>query len=136
MSNARDSWAIMLPSLAFENDALLCSLLSLSAPHLAKTQPKEAEAEKVHQKFLDSAIWGHSDDTSHASKENADVLCLTSSILRVCTFAAFQEPANTVVTDDPRHRKSVSRGMAVAFRRRDFGSDESSYQTANIEGLQ
>ncbi len=80
-----------LPSLPFENDALRYSLLSLSALHLAKTQPHEAEAEKVHQNFLDSAIWGHSDDFSHASKENADVLCLTSSILRVCAFAAFQE---------------------------------------------
>jgi hypothetical protein len=88
MSNARDFWAIMPSSLAFENDALLYSLLTLSALHLAKTRPNEAEVEDVHWNYLDLAIRGRFDDISHASKGNTDALYRNASILRVCTFAA------------------------------------------------
>lgn len=84
-------WTILLPELAFKNDALLNSLLCLSALHLAKTGPNEAEAKEIHQNYLDLAVRGHSNDVAHASKENADILCLTSSLLRACAFSALEE---------------------------------------------
>lgn len=90
-STATENWSIYLPNLAFKSDALLNSLLSLSALHLAKTEPNEAESEEAYRNYLDLAVRGHSQDIAHACKENADVLCLTSGLLRVCAFAALQE---------------------------------------------
>lgn len=50
-----------------------------------------ALTEETHRNYLDWAIRGHSENISHASRENADASCLTSSFLRVCAFAALQE---------------------------------------------
>jgi len=49
-----------------------------------------ALTEETHRNYLDLAIRGHSENISHASRENADASCLTSSFLRVCAFAALQ----------------------------------------------
>ena len=84
-------WTTLLPRLAFEHDALLYSMFSISALHLAKTESHESEAIDAYQKYLDLALREHFNDVTHLSKDNADAACLTSSIVRLNAFAVLQE---------------------------------------------
>ena len=66
-------------------------MYSLSALHLAKAEPHDPEAIDAYRRYLDLALREHSNDVTHLSKNNADVVCLTSSLLRTCGFAILQE---------------------------------------------
>lgn len=92
-STLRDQniWAWNFPKLAFENDALLYSMLAISALHIAKTEPENLEAIDQHRSYLDLGIRRHSEDICNIDKFNANAISLTSSFLRIASFAVLQE---------------------------------------------
>ena len=90
-SSVRESWFSNLPILAFQNDALLNILCATAALHIAFCNPQDSEAMDIHRKYLDMALREHSTDINHLTKANADATCMTSSLIRIASFAVLQE---------------------------------------------
>ncbi|MCJ1272884.1 hypothetical protein MMC21_000673 [Puttea exsequens] len=91
IAESDEFWNSILPDLAFDSDPLLYSLLSLSALHSTKNAPNDKGAEEAYRNYLDLSIRGHSIDIENTSRENADSLCLTASVLRICAFTMLQD---------------------------------------------
>lgn len=81
----------LIPQLAFTNDALLYSLFSFSALHIARAEPQNAEAMETYSKYLDLTLQVHLQDIMKLSKTNADAVAMTSNILRMAEFAMLPE---------------------------------------------
>ena len=81
----------VFPRLALENDAFLYVLYAIAALQLAKTDPHDREAIVAHRTYLDLALIAHRQDVAQLSQSNADVACLTSSMIRIGAFAILQD---------------------------------------------
>ena len=90
---AADAWILMAPNLAFGNEALLYSIFSLSARHMAEIDPQHSyETMNTHRRHLDLALRRHSDDITNLNEKTVDAVCITSSILRVTAFVHATRP--------------------------------------------
>ncbi|RFU28618.1 hypothetical protein B7463_g7726, partial [Scytalidium lignicola] len=87
----REVWVTGIPRLGFQNDSLLYSMYSVAALHLANTEPQNIEMIEASSTYLGLAIRTHRDEVIQLKKDNADAVCLTSSIIRVCAFAMLHE---------------------------------------------
>jgi Fungal specific transcription factor domain len=84
-------WSIKIPRLAFKHDALLYAIYTCASLHLASLEPQEPKHVENYQKYLGLCLRLHRDDVAKLSTANADAAMMTSTILRVCTFALLQE---------------------------------------------
>ncbi|KAL6721325.1 hypothetical protein ACLMJK_000428 [Lecanora helva] len=109
-------WRDAIPSLAFKNDALLYSILYLSALHLAIVQPGNPANMVAYREYLDLAIRAHTKDLAQLSKENADVVCLTSTFHRVGAFAILQERQLKPYYTPPLNWLQMCKGTERVFR--------------------
>ncbi|KAF4509053.1 hypothetical protein G6O67_005361 [Ophiocordyceps sinensis] len=81
-----------IPELALKSDALLYCIYSLAALHLAASdENKEPAIADAHRKYLSMALREHNKALASLCAANADVVCLTSSLFRVCSFTLLQE---------------------------------------------
>ncbi|KAH7411366.1 hypothetical protein BKA64DRAFT_570189 [Cadophora sp. MPI-SDFR-AT-0126] len=85
------AWEIEIPHLAFRHNSLLYSIYTLSALHMAKLEPNNPSHIATYQKYLGLTLRTHRDEVSKLNRSNADAACITSSCLRICTFALLQE---------------------------------------------
>lgn len=85
------NWTEHFVNLAFNNDAALYALYYISALHLAKSEPDNREIMEVYHTYLDITLRKHYKDISEFSKDNADAICMTSTVLRIAAFALLQE---------------------------------------------
>jgi len=112
---AVEAWTKIVPVLAFSNDALLYSMYSLSALHLAKAEPQDPEALDAHRRYLDLALREHRNDVTQLSKTNVDTICLTSSLLRVGAFVMLQDrPLNPY--EPPMQWLNMTSGAVSVFK--------------------
>jgi hypothetical protein len=82
------------PELALQHRALLYSMFSFSALHIAKTSPfpnQRLEFMDVHRRYLGLALQEHRVDIENLGKAKADTVCMTSSLIRNCTQAVLQD---------------------------------------------
>ncbi|KAK0120533.1 hypothetical protein ONS96_010739 [Cadophora gregata f. sp. sojae] len=91
-------WGIAIPHLAFQHNSLLYSIYTLAALHIAKLEPNDPSHISTYQKYLGLTLRSHRDEVGQLSRSNADAACITSSCLRVCTFALLQERPLTPYT--------------------------------------
>ncbi|KAG4429549.1 hypothetical protein IFR05_014972, partial [Cadophora sp. M221] len=94
----QNDWGVAIPHLAFKHNSLLYSIYTLAALHLAKLEPNNAEHIATYQKYLGLTLREHRDEVGKLNRSNADAACITSSCLRVCTFALLQERPLTPYT--------------------------------------
>jgi hypothetical protein len=80
-------WTVASTQKAFEHNALLNFIYAITALHWSKLEPDNKEVAEAHRKYLDLALSGHRDDVASLSKKNADAVCLTSALVRTCTFS-------------------------------------------------
>ena len=66
-------------------------MYAITALHLSRLEPDNAEAIVAYQHYLGLAIQLHRKDVSELSKADADAACLTSSMVRTYAFAVLQE---------------------------------------------
>lgn len=113
---AADAWVRIAPNLALGNEALLYSIFSLSAYHMADIDPQHREETlDTHRRYLDLALRRHSDDITNLSKENFEAVCLTSSILRMTTFVMLRDrPLNPYTP--PVSWLQMTRGAMDTFK--------------------
>lgn len=81
----------LAPKLSFQSDALLYAIYSVAAFHAAKYDGTTDHGEDVQHQYLSMSIREHSKDLSRIGASNADVLCITSTMLRICSFIILQE---------------------------------------------
>ncbi|KAI1103746.1 C6 finger domain-containing protein [Jackrogersella minutella] len=75
----------LIPRLSFKSDALLYSMYNLAALNIAKCygdEELEGGAENVANTYFSMAVREHKKETSQVNKETADVVCLTSCLMR------------------------------------------------------
>ena len=84
-------WTVTLPQLALKSDTLLHSMLAVSALHLSDTDPTDLEAKNAHHVYLNLALKEHHDEVKKLGKTNVDVICLTSSMMRIVAFRLLQD---------------------------------------------
>ncbi|KAI9774139.1 MAG: hypothetical protein M1840_005232 [Geoglossum simile] len=111
----RETFASIIPSLAFEHDTLLYSIYAVSALHLAKDEPRNLEALDAYQKYLGLTLREHRSEVARLSKANADAACLTSTFLRICAFAMLQERPLSPYTP-PSQWLQMTSGSVNVFR--------------------
>ena len=89
----RFMYATLVPKLALGSDALLYCMNSLAALHIAVSSgdDREPAAVDAHRKYLSMALREHNKALANISEANADIVCLTSSLFRVCSFTLLQE---------------------------------------------
>jgi hypothetical protein len=80
-------WKVAIPELAFDHEALLYSVYTFAALHLAVLDPNNREFAEAHQQYLELTIKTHRDQVASLNKFNADATCLASSFVRLNIFA-------------------------------------------------
>ena len=86
-----DNWIVDQPNIALGSDSALYMLYSVSALHLARCEPQKFEYKEAYRQYFDVGLRKHSVEVSDLSKANIDVVCMTSSLIRVTAFASLQE---------------------------------------------
>ncbi|KJZ79149.1 hypothetical protein HIM_01300 [Hirsutella minnesotensis 3608] len=88
----RSIYCSLIPELALQSDALLYCMYSLAALHMAAaSESREPAVINTHRKYLSMALREHNKALADLSPASADVVCLTSSLFRVCSFTLLQE---------------------------------------------
>ncbi|KAN0102615.1 hypothetical protein V8E51_010928 [Hyaloscypha variabilis] len=83
--------ALGKPIIVFGNDSTLYMLYSVSALNLARYEPDNFELKEAYRQYFDVGLRKHSVEVNDLSKANVDVICMTSSLIRVSPFASLQE---------------------------------------------
>lgn len=110
-------WTDMIYTYVFKNDALLYSILHLSAQHLSRSSPPNPVSASAHSTYLDLAIPLHRRELAHLDQSNADCACLTSSMLRVSACVTLQDrPLTTNPYTPPTQWLLMTRGALKVFR--------------------
>ena len=86
-----DNWIDIQPKIAFANDSALYTLYAVPALHLARYEPRNFELHEAYRQYFDAGLRTHSVEVSDLSKANVDVVCMTSSLIRVSAFVSLQE---------------------------------------------
>lgn len=87
----RSLYCAQIPELALGSDALLYCVYSLAALHLSASDAQGGPAmADAHRGYLSMALREHNKALAGLCAANADVVCLTSSLFRVCSFTLLQ----------------------------------------------
>ncbi|KAG8424484.1 hypothetical protein J3458_001271 [Metarhizium acridum] len=82
----------MVPRLALTSDALLYCMYSLAALHCKVVGDLMGLVSRdAHRKYLSMGLREHNLAIANISPETADAICLTSTLLRVCSFILLQD---------------------------------------------
>lgn len=113
--SVRDVNTTVLPMLGLQNEALLYCIFFLTALHIVKTETYSTEAAEAYQNYLDLTIRHHRVDVHNLSSSNADVVCLTASILRIGAFAILPD-RNLVPYDPPSQWMKMNQGSIAVHK--------------------
>lgn len=84
-------FANMVPKLALDSEALLYSIYALAAIHSLICKIDDSfDGLDVHRQYLAMALHEHSKEITELSESNFEAICLTSHLLRICTFATLR----------------------------------------------
>lgn len=111
--SVRDINTSIMPNLGLTNEALLYCLFFLSALHLVKTEKYSTEAAHAYQNYLDLTIRAHRVDVTNLTSSNADVVCMTSSLLRFGSFAILADRSLTTPYTPPTQWMNMNQGATA-----------------------
>ncbi|KAL7790874.1 hypothetical protein V8C37DRAFT_169512 [Trichoderma ceciliae] len=84
-------FANMVPKLALDSEALLYSIYALAAIHSCISKLDATfDGLDVHRRYLAMALREHKKEVAELGELNFEGVCLTSHLLRVCTFATLR----------------------------------------------
>ncbi|KAI1144315.1 C6 finger domain-containing protein [Hypoxylon sp. FL0543] len=90
---SEDLFARLIPKLSFQSDALQYSMYAVAAFHLArlgKDEEVEGGAENAGRRYFSMAVREHNKEISQVSQETADLVCLTSCLMRAIAHSQLQ----------------------------------------------
>ena len=112
----------MAPNLAFGNEALLYSIFSLSARHMADIDPQHTnETMDTHRRYLDLALRRHSDGITnlnsmhHVKYLTRDCICHTARPLLESVYTT-----SVMIADDEECNGCLQGIMEVDRKRREL----------------
>ncbi|KAH8656370.1 hypothetical protein BGZ61DRAFT_540940 [Ilyonectria robusta] len=86
-------WITILCKKGFQFDALLYNIFMISALHTEKrSNSSDQEAVQNCRTYLNMAIREHHKDIAQMSQDNVDIICLTSSMLRLYSLRPEVKP--------------------------------------------
>ncbi|KAF7929329.1 uncharacterized protein EAE98_005248 [Botrytis deweyae] len=121
---AIDIFTQIVPEIALTNEALLYSIYCISSLHLNNRAPASSSKPPTFTPntslvdaytYLDTTLQLHRHDIHHLTPQNADAICLTSSLLRVCAFAMLQTRSLSPYTP-PSDWINITRSASMAFK--------------------
>ncbi|KAI1384757.1 C6 finger domain-containing protein [Hypoxylon trugodes] len=89
----RGMFAREVPRLSFDSDALLYSMYTVSAMHFAKLGKNDELADgavNAASKYFSMAVREHNKEVSQVSRATADLVCLTSCLMRIIALVQLQ----------------------------------------------
>jgi hypothetical protein len=87
----RNAWAHDATKLALEHDNLLYEIFSISASHLLKSNPDDQELLLARQAYVSVALQEQRNAVAKLGPQNADAVCLASSLILIDSFASLQD---------------------------------------------
>jgi hypothetical protein len=90
----RDAMILSIPNKAMRHPAYLYTLFAFSAIHIARSSTSPSERREFmdsHHLYLDLALQEHRRDIENLGQDNADAVCITSSLIRNCMQAEVQD---------------------------------------------
>ncbi|KAI1413642.1 C6 finger domain-containing protein [Hypoxylon sp. FL1857] len=91
--STRELFARQIPKLSFQSDGLLYSMYAIAALHFARLgrdEEIEGGAENAASRYFSMAVREHNKEISRVSRQTADLVCLTSCLMRAIAFIQFQ----------------------------------------------
>jgi hypothetical protein len=85
-----DIWKDAVVQMAFTSDAMLHSMLAMSAQHILHHDPSNDEARAASLEYLNLALPLHRRDVAELNRDTADLVALTGSILRLSHLVSLQ----------------------------------------------
>ncbi|KAL7945617.1 hypothetical protein V8C42DRAFT_323668 [Trichoderma barbatum] len=84
-------FATVVPKMALDSEALLYSVYALAAIHSLICKIDDSfNGLSVHRRYLAMAIHEHQKEVGELSEANFEIVCMTSHLLRICTFATLR----------------------------------------------
>ncbi|KAL7823970.1 hypothetical protein V8C26DRAFT_384445 [Trichoderma gracile] len=84
-------FAKKIPKMALDSEALLYAIYALAAIHSLICHIDDSfDGLDVHRRYLAMAVHEHQKEVSELNESNFEVVCLTSHMLRICTFATLR----------------------------------------------
>ena len=114
----REAMLFGVPKSALESPAWLNIVLAFSAIHIAKTSSSPTEQREfmdVFHKYLDLGLQEHRRDVDNLCREKANAVCVTSSLVRNCMQAMFQD-RDLVPYSPPSQYLHMSNGSGNVFK--------------------
>lgn len=93
-----DRWAINVPPLAFEHNALLQTIFAVSSAHLSKLESGNATYQAASRHYFAVALTEHNSAVSTLNRFTADSICLTCLLVRVLAFNSTEVDKNDAST--------------------------------------
>jgi hypothetical protein len=114
----REGMLLGVPNHALKFPAWLYCIFAFSAIHIAKTSAIPAEQREFmdsFRKYLDLSLQEHRRDVDDLCKEKANAICITSSLIRNCMQAIFQD-RDLVPYSPPAQWLHMSHGSGDVFK--------------------
>ncbi|KAL6878920.1 hypothetical protein J3F83DRAFT_724386 [Trichoderma novae-zelandiae] len=84
-------FATTIPKMALDSEALLYAIYALAAIHSLVCKIDDSfDGLDVHRRYLAMAVHEHQKEVGELDESNFEVVCLTSHLLRICTFATLR----------------------------------------------
>jgi hypothetical protein len=84
-------WIRVAPALALEHPFLMSAILSISALHIAKTQPGFMDMSNIHRLYFNAALSQHRDAVNNLSPSNAEAACVSAVLISLPPIALLQD---------------------------------------------
>ncbi|KAH0498128.1 hypothetical protein TgHK011_005401 [Trichoderma gracile] len=84
-------FAKKIPKMALDSEALLYAIYALAAIHSLICHIDDSfDGLDIHRRYLAMAVHEHQKEVSELNESNFEVVCLTSHMLRICTFTTLR----------------------------------------------
>ncbi|KAI0902003.1 C6 finger domain-containing protein [Annulohypoxylon nitens] len=107
----------LIPKLAFRSDALMYSMYCLAALNISRVygdSELEGGAEAVANRYFSMAVREHNKEIFQVNKDTADIVCLTSCLMRVIALIQLQNRSRELYTP-PWHWLALTRSSTATF---------------------
>lgn len=115
MPRIKECWTVDVPQLAFTYRPLLHVMFSISALHMAKSEPGQSHLLGVHREYFEEALREHRLSVQRITRDIADAACFTTVLLLIDVFATLQDrPLQPY--EPPLEWMHLVRGSETVFR--------------------
>lgn len=111
----KERWTVDVPRLAFTYRPLLHVIFSISALHMAKSEPGQSHLLGIHREYFEEALREHRFSVQGITRDIADAACFTTVLLLIDVFATLQDrPLQPY--EPPLEWMHLVRGSETVFR--------------------